>query len=131
MARWQPLHRSHPYSVVLTASQGAKYFGPDKPAAYLGHEKDHQTDSWHFNPRNKMVRAIARLTQKASLPQLNASLAALAIRHTVTDTFLRNLHFTLVAQPLSDVHFNSAYDHDGIRKANRPVRTTVQRDRHA
>ena len=84
-------------------------------------KKDHQTDSWQFNPRNKMVEAITRLAENASPQQLNASLAAITIRHTGTDIFLGKLHFTIVAQPLSDVHFNSAYDHDGIRKANRPA----------
>jgi putative ABC transport system permease protein len=152
----------NPFSVVLTASQAARYFGPDKPAAYLGREliyedslhiqvtgilqdwnrptdfpftdfisfstirssflkKDHQTDSWHFNPANHFVRAVVRLTEKATSRQLTSSLAALTIRHTGTDSFLRNFHFTLVAQPLSDIHFNSAYEHDGIRKANRPA----------
>jgi putative ABC transport system permease protein len=152
----------NPFSVVLTASQAVKYFGPHNPAAWLGREliyddslhvhvtgilqdwrrptdfpytdfissatirnsflkKDHQTDSWHFNPRNHMVRAVARLTENASPKQLNSTLADLSIRHTGTDSFLRSFHFTLVAQPLSDIHFNSAYDHDGIRKANRPA----------
>jgi putative ABC transport system permease protein len=152
----------NPFSVVLTDSQAVKYFGPGKPAKYLGREliyddslhvhvtgilrdwrrptdfpytdfissatirnsflkKDHQTDSWQFNPRNKMVEAIARLAANASPQQLNASLAAITIRHTGSDIFLGKLHFTMVAQPLSDVHFNSAYDNDGIRKANRPA----------
>jgi hypothetical protein len=152
----------NPFSVVLTASQAGKYFGPDKPAEYLGREliyddslhvyvtgilqdwrrptdfhytdfissatirnsflkKDHQTDSWHFNPRNQMVRAIARLAENTSPQLLNSSLAALTIRHTGTDSFLRSIHFTILAQPLSDVHFNSTYDHDGLRKADRPA----------
>jgi putative ABC transport system permease protein len=84
-------------------------------------QKDHQTDSWHFNPRNQWVMAIARLAENASPRQLNSLLAALSIRHMGNDAFLRSLHFTIVAQPLSDIHFNSAYDHDGIRKANRPA----------
>lgn len=85
-------------------------------------QKDHQTDSWHFNPRrNPMVMAIARLAQSASPRQLDPSLAALSIRHMGDDAFLRSLHFIIIAQPLSDVHFNSAYDADGIRKANRPA----------
>ncbi len=84
-------------------------------------QKDHQTDSWHFNPRNKMVMAIARLAENASPPQLNPSLAALSIRHMGNDAFLSSLHFTIVAQPLSDIHFNSAFNYDGIRKANRPA----------
>ena len=152
----------HPFSVVLTAGQATKYFGPDNPANWLGGvlvyddslqvhvtgilldwsrptdypytdfissatisasflQKDHQIDSWHFNPRNKMVMAIARLAHNASPRQLDTSLAALSIRHMGNDAFLRSLHFTIIAQPLSNVHFNSAFDQDGIRKANRPA----------
>jgi len=152
----------NPFSVVLTAGQARKYFGPDNPARYLGREliyedslhvyvtgilqdwrrptdfpytdfissatirnsflkKDHQTDSWHFNPGNHWIWTVARLAEKASQQQLASSLADLTIRHTGTDSFLRTLHFTIVAQPLSDIHFNNAYDHDGIRKANRPA----------
>ena len=152
----------NPFSLVLTASQATKYFGPNNPASCIGREliyddslhvhvtgilqdwrrptdfpytdfisaatisasflkNDHQTDSWHFNPRNHMVRALARLAENASPQKLNPTLAALTIRYTRTDSLLRNLHFTLVSQPLSDIHFNGEYDHDGIRKANRPV----------
>jgi putative ABC transport system permease protein len=152
----------NPFSVVLTASQARKYFGPENTAAWIGREliyddslhvhvtgilrdwsrptdfpytdfissatisasflqKDHQTDSWHFNPRNKMVEAIARLAENASPQQLNPSLDSLSIRRMGNDAFLRSLHFTILAQPLSDVHFNSDFDHDGIRKANRPA----------
>jgi putative ABC transport system permease protein len=150
------------FSVVLTASQARKYFGPDNPAAWLGREliyddslhvhvtgilqdwsrptdfpytdfissatisasflqKDHQTDSWHFNPRNQMVMAVARLAENASSRQLNPLLAALSIRHMGNDPFLSSIHFTILAQPLSDIHFNSAYNYDGIHKANRPA----------
>jgi putative ABC transport system permease protein len=150
----------NPFSVVLTASQARKYFGPGNPIQYLGREliyddslhvhvtgilqdwrrptdfpytdfissatirnsflkKNHQMDSWHFNPGNHWIWTVARLAEKASPEQLTSSLADLAIRHTGTDSFLRTLHFTIVAQPLSDIHFNNAYDHDGIRKANR------------
>jgi putative ABC transport system permease protein len=152
----------NPFSVVLTASQARKYFGPQPPAQCLGREliyndslhvhvtgilrdwnrstdfpytdfissatipvsflqKDHQTDSWHFNPRNHMVRSVARLAKNVMPQQLASSLVALTLRNTGADPFLRSLHFTIIAQPLSDIHFNSAYDHDGIRKANRPA----------
>jgi putative ABC transport system permease protein len=152
----------NPFSVVLTTTQAAKYFGTHPPAAYLGREliyndslhvhvtgilsdwtrptdfpytdflsattipisllkKDHQTDSWRFSPGNHWIRTVARLAENVTPQQLASSLAALTTRHTGTDSFLRIIRFTLVAQPLSDVHFNSAYDHDGIRKANRPA----------
>jgi hypothetical protein len=152
----------NPFGVVLTASQAGKYFGPGKPAEYMGREliyddslhvhvtgilrdwnrptdfpftdfissatisasflqKDHQTDSWHFSPRNEWVKAIARLAKDASPQTLNSSLTALTIRHTPTDTFLRSINYSIVAQPLSDVHFNSAYSFEGIPKANRPA----------
>jgi len=152
----------NPFSVVLTASQARKFFGPEKPAAWVGREliyndslhvhvtgilqdwdrptdfpytsfisastipvsflqKDHQTDSWHFNPRNHWILTLARITKNVTPQQLTSALANLSVRHTGADPFLRSLHFTIIAQPLSDIHFNSAYDHDGIRKANRPA----------
>ena len=152
----------NPFSVVLTASQARKYFGPDNPAAWVGREliyndslhvhvtgilkdwtrptdfpytsfisastipvsflqKDHRTDSWHFSPGNHWILTVARTAKNVTLQQLTLSLTTLTIRNTGADPFLRSLHFTLIAQPLSDIHFNSAYDHDGIRKANRPA----------
>ena len=68
-----------------------------------------------------MVRSVARLAENISPQKLASSLTALTLRNTGADPFLRSLHFTIIAQPLSDIHFNSAYDHDGIRKANRPA----------
>ncbi|HEY4063176.1 MAG TPA: ABC transporter permease [Puia sp.] len=81
----------------------------------------YRNDQWRFNPRIPRIQAFVKLTKNAIAGQTESLCDALMQHHIATDTFLRLLKYSLVLQPLSDVHFNAAYDQDGIRKANRPA----------
>jgi hypothetical protein len=80
-----------------------------------------RNDQWRFNPGIPGVQAFVKLPKNANPAQAAALFDALLQRHIATDSFLRLLKYSLVLQPLGDIHFNAAYDTDGIRKANRPA----------
>ena len=80
-----------------------------------------RNDQWRFNPGIPGIQAFVKLRKNANPAQAAALFDALLQRHIATDSFLRLLKYSLVLQPLSDIHFNEAYDNDGIRKANRPA----------
>jgi putative ABC transport system permease protein len=60
-------------------------------------------DSWEIPPHgNPWTRTLIKLSPHA-------------------DPMIRILHLAYVLQPLTDIHFNTAYAHDGTRKAHLPV----------
>ncbi|HEY4286497.1 MAG TPA: ABC transporter permease [Puia sp.] len=80
-----------------------------------------RNDQWRFNPGVPGVEAFVKLPKSANPARAAALFDGLLQRHIAIDSFLRLLRYSLVLQPLNDVHFNENYDTDGIRKANRPA----------
>jgi putative ABC transport system permease protein len=81
----------------------------------------YRNDQWHIKPGVPGIQAFVKLRKNAA-PRLAAGLFdALLQRHIATDSFLRFLKYSLVLQPLDDIHFNENYNTDGFRKANRPA----------
>ena len=78
-------------------------------------------DQWRFNLGVPGIQAFVKLAKNANSRQTAALFDAILQRHIAHDAFLRLLKLNMVLQPLGDVHFNEAYDNDGIRKANLPV----------
>ena len=79
-------------------------------------------DSWDIPPhRNPWTWTLIKLSPQTSPEKIAALLPDFVNRHLSQDSLLQFLHFAMTLQPLSDIHFNSAYEHDGIRKANLPV----------
>jgi len=83
-----------------------------------GLKNSYQPDNWHFAMGNPWTRAFVKLAKDRAPAGVEGQLAGVAARHLRTDPMLRLVKFGLVLQPLSDMHFNAAYDHDGIRKAD-------------
>jgi len=84
-------------------------------------KRSYRSDQWRFNPGIPGIQAVVKLPKTSDPRQAAAVLDAFTQRHIATDSFLRLLRFTLVLQPLGDVHFNEGYAHDGIRKAHLPA----------
>lgn len=63
------------------------------------------------------TQAFVKLADGVTQDQVNRQLAGLATRHLAGD----NAKTVLSLQPLSDIHFNAAYEDDFSRKANRPT----------
>jgi ABC-type antimicrobial peptide transport system permease subunit len=78
-------------------------------------------DQWRFNLGVPGIQAFVKLSKNANPAQTAALFDAILQRHTAHDAFLRMLKLNMVLQPLDDIHFNEAYDNDGIRKASRPL----------
>jgi putative ABC transport system permease protein len=64
---------------------------------------------------------LIKLSPQTTAAHITTQLPSFVDRHLVLDSMLHLLHFAIVLQPLSDIHFNTAYAHDGTRKANLPV----------
>ncbi|MDO6432798.1 ABC transporter permease [Flavitalea sp. BT771] len=78
-------------------------------------------DLWRFNLGVPGIQAFVKLSKNANATKTAALFDTILQRHIANDAFLRLLKLNMVLQPLGDVHFNAAYDNDGIRKANRPA----------
>lgn len=78
-------------------------------------------DQWRFNLGVPGIQAFVKLRKNANPQQAAALFDCIMQRNIAGDSFLRLLHLTMIIQPLGDIHFNAAYDHDGIRKASRPA----------
>jgi putative ABC transport system permease protein len=78
-------------------------------------------DQWRFNLGVPGIQAFVKLSENVNAAQTAALFDTVLQRHIAHDAFLQLLRLNMVLQPLGDVHFNEAYDNDGIRKANRPV----------
>jgi putative ABC transport system permease protein len=78
----------------------------------------YRTDDWGHVRGNPWIWTIVKLSKNVTEPQIARQLDALATRniHEAPDG---KLHFLL--QPLSDIHFNSDYSRDDIRKAHLPT----------
>jgi putative ABC transport system permease protein len=79
-------------------------------------------DSWDIPPHgNPWTWTLIKLSPHTNPRKIMAQLPAFVTRHLSQDSLLQLLHFALVLQRLDDIHFDTAYGHDGIRKANLPV----------
>ena len=79
-------------------------------------------DSWQPpTAGNPWICTFIKLAPGNTPEELTKKLTPFVKRHFDTDPLLRLLHFSLVLQPLTDIHFNPAYSHDGIRKAHLPI----------
>ncbi len=81
----------------------------------------YRNDQWAFNPAIPRIQAFAKLSEDAVPKQAAALIDTVWQRHNTAGAFERFLKFSMVLQPLGDVHFNEGYDNDGIRKANQPA----------
>lgn len=90
----------------------------------IGHsflKSTYRKDQWRFNLGIPGIQAFVKLAKGTDAGQAAARFNAILQHHIADDSFLRLLKLTMVLQPLADVHFNEAYDNDGIRKASRPA----------
>ena len=79
-------------------------------------------DSWQPpTAGNPWMCTFIKLAPNTTPDELTRKLIPFVKRHLDTDPLLRLLHFSLVLQPLTDIHFNPAYSHDDIRKAHLPI----------
>ncbi|WP_431213047.1 FtsX-like permease family protein [Puia sp. P3] len=81
----------------------------------------YRNDTWHFDPRIPGVNVIIKLAPHANPRRDEARINAILQRNIGGDAFLRLLNYSLVLQPLSEIHFDARYDFDGIRKAHKPA----------
>ena len=81
----------------------------------------YRNDTWHFNPKIPGVNVFVRLAPHARPQRDEALINDILQRHIGDDAFLKLLNYSLVLQPLSDIHFDERYDFDGIRKAHKPA----------
>jgi hypothetical protein len=84
-------------------------------------KRTYNSDSWHFTPGIPWICGFVKLARGKDPIIVNSQVTGLAGQHIKTDAFLRLIHFSLQLQPLPDIHFNSNYGHDGIRKAHLPT----------
>jgi putative ABC transport system permease protein len=79
-------------------------------------------DSWEIPPHgNPWTRTLIKLSPHTDPARIMALLPPFVTRHLPADPMIRILHLAFVLQPLTDIHFNTAYAHDGTRKAHLPV----------
>jgi putative ABC transport system permease protein len=78
-------------------------------------------DIWRVGNGNPWIRAFVKLRSPAVATRIEAQFPDFITRHMGSDPLIRLVHFNLTLQPLSDIHFNEAYIHDDIRKANLPT----------
>jgi hypothetical protein len=76
------------------------------------------TADWRPSRDNQWVWSFVKLSKEVSPAQIRAQLAEFTNKHIKIDPL--NV-FSFQLQPLSDIHFNSNYDHEDIRKANLSV----------
>jgi hypothetical protein len=81
----------------------------------------YRNDQWGFNPAIPRIQAFVKLSKNANPRQAATLFDAVWQRHNTAGSFERFLKFSMVLQPLGDIHFNESYDNDGIRKAHRPA----------
>jgi cell division protein FtsX len=77
--------------------------------------------TWQWSPATPYIRTLIKLKPSSDPSRIETQVAAILPRYHPTDTLLSLIHFQLVIQPLSDIHFNEAYAHDGARKAHLPA----------
>ncbi len=78
----------------------------------------YRTDDWGRTRGNPWIWTMVKLSKNVTAPQIAKRLEAFATRTVPADP-AGKLQFLL--QPLSDIHFNSDYSHDDIRKAHLPT----------
>jgi hypothetical protein len=87
--------------------------------SFLQHK--YRNDQWRFNPAIPRIQAFVKLPESSDPNKAASLFDAVMQRNITTDTFTRQLKFTLILQPLGDVHFDQRYTNDGFRKAHRPA----------
>ena len=81
----------------------------------------YRRDQWRFNLGIPGIQAFVKLNRDIDPGKTAAKFDGILQQHIKDDSFLRLLQLTMVLQRLGDVHFNEAYNFDGIRKASRPA----------
>ncbi len=77
-------------------------------------------DSWQVMHGNQWAITFIKLSPHTNPEQVTKQLGPFLQRH-LNDPAVAFFHLAFVLQPLADIHFNPAYSHDGIRKAQLPV----------
>jgi putative ABC transport system permease protein len=77
-------------------------------------------DSWQVMHGNRWAITFIKLSPHTNPDQVAKQLEPFKQRH-LNDPAVAFFHLAFVLQPLADIHFNPAYSHDGIRKAQLPV----------
>lgn len=78
-------------------------------------------DDWKPGPANPWVRTLVKLKPGTDPSQIESRIATLLSKNIAMGPLANIVHFGIVLQPLADVHFNSDFSHDGMRKAHRPA----------
>lgn len=81
----------------------------------------YRNDQWGFHPGIPRIQVFVKLAKNADPKKTAALFDAVWQRHNTAGSFERFLKFSMVLQPLDDIHFNEGYTGDGIRKAHRPA----------
>jgi len=81
----------------------------------------YRNDQWAFNPGIPRIQAFVKLSKNADPKQAAALFDTVWQRHNTAGSLEQHLKFSMVLQPLDDIHFNEGYTNDGIRKAHRPA----------
>ncbi|MEO7049886.1 MAG: ABC transporter permease [Ferruginibacter sp.] len=74
-------------------------------------------NNWRPERENPWICAFVKIPKRYDVGNLDVKLSAFADRHMTKDPLNK---FSFQLEPLSDVHFNNDYSHDGIDKAYRP-----------
>jgi putative ABC transport system permease protein len=77
-------------------------------------------DSWQVMHGNRWAITFIKLSPHTIPEQVTKQLDPFIKRH-LNDPAVAFFHLAFVLQPLADIHFNPAYSHDGIRKAQLPI----------
>lgn len=75
-------------------------------------------NDWHPGKDNFWIWSVAKLAPGVSQDQMRSRMQGVVQKYMKPD---RSTTFSLQLQPLADIHFNSNYDHDDIRKAHKPT----------
>jgi putative ABC transport system permease protein len=78
-------------------------------------------DDWKPGPDNPWVRTLIKLKPAADASRIESRIAALMSKKINFGPLENVIHFTMLLQPLTDIHFNPEFHHDGMRKAQRPA----------
>jgi putative ABC transport system permease protein len=78
----------------------------------------YHADNWLAMRGNPWIFSMIKLSKNTTPAQLSPQLTAFIRRHIPNDP---NRKLDVLLQPLSDIHYNTDYSHDDIRKAHLPT----------
>ncbi|HEY4334239.1 MAG TPA: ABC transporter permease [Puia sp.] len=80
-------------------------------------------NTWHPGPDNPWPHTLIKIKPHSDPAQIGRQVAGIRNRYDpeAAGGLSNVIRLDLVLQPLSDIHFNEAYSHDGLRKAQRPA----------